>query len=82
MQLVGGREGIRTPDPLLAKQRNKIYVVDPFGFVLRLSIWFWTYFGSYRTQVGPKFWGDPLEWHSFFGHSFRFRNSVFASLAG
>src|SRR6266446_3354544 len=25
------------------------------------------------------FWGEPLRWHSFFGHSFRFRKSVLAS---
>src|SRR5437870_3493920 len=40
-------------------------------------------FVPYSALNGPKsdpsFWGDPLEWHSFFGHSFRFRNSVFAS---
>jgi hypothetical protein len=34
--------------------------------------WFW-------PQVGPNFWGEPLSWHSFFGHSFRFRKSVLAS---
>ena len=38
------RVGNRTDEPLLAKQRNKIYVIGPFGLV-----------GSYRTQVGPKF---------------------------
>jgi hypothetical protein len=24
-------------------------------------------------------WGEPLEWHSFFGHSFRFPKNVLAS---
>jgi hypothetical protein len=24
-------------------------------------------------------WGEPLSWHSFFGHSFRFHKSVLAS---
>ena len=32
-----------------------------------------------RVNSFTPFWGEPLEWHSFFGHSFRFRNSVFAS---
>jgi len=31
---VGGREGIRTPDPLLAKRKNKIYLIGSLGFVL------------------------------------------------
>src|SRR6266699_1166508 len=25
------------------------------------------------------YWGEPLSWHSFFGHSFRFHRSVLAS---
>ena len=33
-QMVGGREGIRTPDPLLAKRNNKIYLIGSLGFVL------------------------------------------------
>src|SRR5712691_7274651 len=36
----------------------------------------WT---EFCTQVGPKFWGEPLSWHSFLGHSFRFHKSVLAS---
>ncbi len=33
--------------------------------------------------LGPKLfswlWGEPLRWHNFFGHSFRFRKGVLAS---
>src|SRR6266702_7274144 len=29
--------------------------------------------------IGPRFWGEPLRWHNFLGHSFRFRKSVLAS---
>src|SRR6267378_307360 len=40
-------------------------------------------FGPNLAVVGPKLdpilWGEPLRWHSFFGHSFRFRKSVLAS---
>jgi len=31
------------------------------------------------TADGPRLWGEPLSWHSFFGHSFRFHKSVLAS---
>src|SRR5260370_42234787 len=30
-------------------------------------------------KLDPHRWGEPLRWHSFFGHSFRFHNSVLAS---
>src|SRR5260370_42043449 len=30
-------------------------------------------------QSDTQAWGEPLRWHSFFGHSFRFRKSVLAS---
>src|SRR5205807_10666079 len=29
--------------------------------------------------LDPSWWGEPLTWHNFFGHSFRFCNSVLAS---
>jgi hypothetical protein len=33
-------------------------------------------FGPNLSAFGPKLdpnhWGEPLRWHSFFGHSFRF----------
>src|SRR5271165_4246132 len=36
-----------------------------------------------RSRIGPKLTENigvnPLRWHSFFGHSFRFRNRVLAS---
>ena len=32
-----------------------------------------------RHRLGIEPWGEPLSWHSFFGHSFRFRDSVLAS---
>src|SRR5229473_223174 len=36
-----------------------------------------------RHVLGPKLdpssWGEPLSWHSFLGHSFRFHKSVLAS---
>jgi hypothetical protein len=36
-----------------------------------------------EAVIGPKLdpnsWGEPLRWHNFFGHSFRFRRSVLAS---
>src|SRR6266704_3355393 len=39
--------------------------------------------GPYSAAIGlksdPTIWGEPLGWHSFFGHSFRFRKSVLAS---
>ena len=35
------------------------------------------------AELKPKLdtlpWGEPLRWHSFFGHSFRFRKSVLVS---
>src|SRR5215472_6400321 len=31
------------------------------------------------TEVGRKLWGEPLSWHRFLGHSFRFCKSVLAS---
>src|SRR5882762_3234030 len=31
------------------------------------------------TELGLKNWGEPLRWHNFFGHSFRFCKSVLAS---
>src|SRR5216684_8469776 len=34
---------------------------------------------EFWTSVGRQLWGEPLSWHSFFGHSFRFRDSVLAS---
>src|ERR1051325_1408965 len=40
-------------------------------------------FAGYLPLFVPKLfpfeWGEPLRWHSFFGHSFRFRKSVLAS---
>ena len=30
-------------------------------------------------ELAHVVWGEPLRWHSFFGHSFRFRKSVLAS---
>ncbi len=40
-------------------------------------------FVQYSALNGPKsdpaFWGEPLRWHNFFGHSFRFRKGVLAS---
>ena len=46
---------------------EKIYLIGPSSFVLRHGTWFWTYFGSIWTQVGLKFWDEPLKWHNFFG---------------
>src|SRR5260370_38622126 len=38
------------------------------------------------NDIGRKLiamaWGEPLSWHSFFGHSFRFRDIVLASPSG
>src|SRR6266478_8480037 len=34
---------------------------------------------GFWTQVGPNFWGEPLGWHKFFGHSFRFHKGVLVS---
>jgi hypothetical protein len=31
------------------------------------------------TEVGPTGWGEPLRWHKFLGHSFRFCKSALAS---
>ena len=40
-------------------------------------------FGPNLAAIGPNLdpnlWGEPLSWHSFFGHSFRFRKSVLAT---
>src|ERR1700687_5257340 len=40
---------------------------------------FTAWIGQICSGVGPRVWGEPLRWHSFFGHSFRFRKSVLAS---
>ena len=37
---------------------------------------------GFWTQIGLKFWSEPLRWHNFLGHSFRFRNSALASPSG
>src|SRR5258708_39839301 len=66
----------RTPDPLLrryAVQNSKCR----FWCRLRGSASFISPLNW--TEVGLKPWGEPLRWHSFFGHSFRFRKSVLAS---
>ena len=57
---IGGRGRDRTGDPLLAKTRKKIYLIGSLGFVLCRSTWFCIQFGSIWTQVGPKFWTEPL----------------------
>src|SRR6516165_7963917 len=31
------------------------------------------------TEVGRKIWGEPLGWHKFFGHSFRFHKGILVS---
>ena len=40
-------------------------------------------FSGYSAAIVPKLfpftWGEPLSWHKFLGHSFRFRKSVFVS---
>jgi hypothetical protein len=52
--------GLEPAAPLLAKQWNKIYVVGPSSFVLRLVPRFSLVFGGFWTQIGPKFWDEPL----------------------
>jgi hypothetical protein len=41
-QVIGGRDRVRTCDPLLAKTRTKIYLIGSLGFVLCRSTRFWT----------------------------------------
>ena len=48
-------------------------------FFAHPASWFMGVFGGYCSQIVPNFWGEPLSWHSFFGHSFRFHKSVLAS---
>ena len=53
-QMIGGRGGTRTPDPLLAKQPPEHYRVGSTALYLRLTSPFTTVFGSNCSQVVPN----------------------------
>jgi len=40
------------------------------------------YSGVIGPKLDPTFWGEPLGWHNFFGHSFRFLKAFLHLLAG
>src|SRR6266478_1832125 len=51
---------------------------DSIAFVgVRTQMWHLS--RGFCSQVVPNLWGEPLRWHNFLGHSFRFRKSVLAS---
>jgi hypothetical protein len=51
--------------------RLALFYVMVHGFGANLAL--------FGPRLDPSSWGDPLSWHSFFGHSFRFPKSVLAS---
>lgn len=45
----------QAPESLEEKPRTPLYLAGPLGSLLDRFAWFWTLFGPFWTQIGPKF---------------------------
>src|SRR6266581_7821563 len=49
-----------------------IMLLDSRALFLTIPYGFAWYLASFVQKLFTTFWGEPLRWHNFFGHSFRF----------